>query len=130
MVEGAGATTIAALRSDQLDVEGATVVPVLSGGNLNMTDLQTILTHGLTTRGQLVRFRVHIVDEPGRLQQISKIVADHGANVRNVRHERSVENLDVGEAYLYFRIETDGTEQTDRIMNAIRDADFSVTRIN
>lgn len=130
MVEGAGATTIAALRSDQLDVEGETVVPVLSGGNLSMTDLQTILTHGLTTRGQLVRFRVHIVDEPGRLEQISKIVADHGANVRNVRHERSVENLDVGEAYLYFRIETSGTEQTDRIMKAVRDAGFSVTRIN
>lgn len=130
MVEGAGATTIAALRSDRVDVDGETVVPVLSGGNLSMTDLQTILTHGLTTRGQLVRFRVHIVDEPGRLERISEIVAEHGANVRNVRHERSVENVDVGEAYLYFRIETSGTEQTDRIMNAIRDAEFSVTRIN
>ncbi|AGB40019.1 threonine ammonia-lyase [Natronococcus occultus] len=130
MVEGAGATTIAALRSDQLTVDGETVVPVLSGGNLSMTDLQTILTHGLTARGQLVRFRVHIVDEPGRLEQISEIVADHGANVRNVRHERSVENLDVGEAYLYFRIETSGTEQTDRILETIRNAGYSVTRIN
>lgn len=130
MVEGAGATTIAALRSNQLDVQGETVVPVLSGGNLSMTDLQTILTHGLTTRGQLVRFRVHIVDEPGRLETLSKLIADHGANVRNVRHERSVADLDVGEAYLYFRIETSGTEQTGRILETIRDAGYSITRIN
>ncbi|SFT01406.1 threonine ammonia-lyase [Halostagnicola kamekurae] len=130
MIEGASATTIAALRSDRLDVRDELVVPVLSGGNLSMTDLQTVLTHGLTARKQLVRFRVRIVDEPGRLERLSALIADHNANVRNVRHERSVEDLDVGEAYLHFRVETSGTEQTERIVAAIQDAGFPVTRVN
>ncbi|NHN46275.1 threonine ammonia-lyase [Halostella sp. JP-L12] len=130
MVEGAGATTVAAMRSDRLDVRDEVVVPVLSGGNLSMTDLRTVLTHGLTHRGQVVRLRVHIVDRPGEMNRVSEIIADCGANIYEVNHERSVEELDVGNAYLQFRIETSGTDQTDRIVEAIRDAGYSVTRVS
>jgi len=130
MVEGAGATTVAAMRSDRLDVRDEVVVPVLSGGNLSMTDLRTVLTHGLTHRGQVVRLRVHIVDRPGEMNRVSEIIAHCGANIYEVNHERSVEELDVGNAYLQFRIETSGTDQTDRIVDAIRDAGYSVTRVS
>ncbi|WP_135535048.1 threonine ammonia-lyase [Halostella pelagica] len=130
MVEGAGATSVAAMRSDRLDVSDEVVVPVLSGGNLSMTDLRTVLTHGLTHRGQVVRLRVHIVDQPGEMNRVSEIIADCGANIYEVNHERSVEELDVGNAYLQFRIETSGTDQTDRIVEAIRDAGYSVTRVS
>nr|WP_049972611.1 threonine ammonia-lyase [Haladaptatus cibarius] len=130
MVEGAGATTVAAVRSEKLDVRGETVVPLLSGGNLSMTDLQTVLTHGLTYRGQLIRLRVHIVDEPGKMNQISEMIANHGANIRDVRHERSVNDLNVGEAYLHFRITTSGTAHSDRIVDSIRSLGYSVTRVS
>lgn len=88
MLEGAGVTFIAALRSDDLDAEGETVVPLICGGNLSMTDLQTVLTHGLTHRNQVVQPRVQIVDEPGKMARLSQVVADHEANIREVRHER------------------------------------------
>ncbi|WP_157533118.1 pyridoxal-phosphate dependent enzyme, partial [Haloferax profundi] len=130
MVEGAGATSIAAVRSDQLHVEGETVVPLLCGGNLSMTDLQTVLTHGLTYRKQLVQLRVHIIDEPGKMEEISDIIADHGANIRDVRHERSVESLCVGEAYLDLRIETSGPNQTDRIIGSLRSGGYDVQNIS
>ncbi|WP_042662824.1 threonine ammonia-lyase [Haloferax sp. ATB1] len=128
MVEGAGATSIAAIRSDDLDVAGETVVPILSGGNLSMTDLQTVLTHGLTYRNQLVQLRVHILDEPGKMENISNIIANHGANIRDVRHVRSVDDLCVGEAYLDFKIETSGPNQTDRIMESVRDAGYEIQK--
>ncbi|THE63179.1 threonine ammonia-lyase [Salinadaptatus halalkaliphilus] len=127
MIEGAGATTIAALRSDQLDIEGDTVVPVLSGGNLSMTDLQTVLTHGLSHRDQLVRLRVHIRDQPGEMSRISAIIAEHGANIFDVSHERAATELGVGNAYLQFRIETSGVDQTERIIDSIRDRGYDVS---
>ncbi|MDT3437148.1 threonine ammonia-lyase [Haloarcula sp. 1CSR25-25] len=130
MIEGAGATSIAAMRSDDLDVDGKTVVPLLCGGNLSMTDLQTVITHGLTYRQQLVMLRVHIVDEPGRMEHISDVIADLGANIRDVRHERSVEQLRVGEAYLDFRIETSGPNQTERVLDAIDEAGYDVEKIS
>lgn len=128
MIEGAGATSIAAIRSDDLDVTGEVVVPVLSGGNLSMTDLQTVLTHGLTYRNQLVHLRVHIIDEPGEMENISNVIANHGANIRDVRHVRSAEDLCVGEAYLDFRVETSGPNQTNRIVESVRDSGYEIQK--
>lgn len=127
MIEGAGATTVAALRSDELAVDGEVVVPVLSGGNLSMTDLQTILTHGLSHRDQLVRLRVHIRDQPGEMSRISAIIAEHGANIFDVSHERAVKDLGIGNAYLQFRIETSGVDQTDRIIESIRERGYDIS---
>ncbi|WP_436346808.1 threonine ammonia-lyase [Natronorubrum sp. FCH18a] len=130
MVEGAGAATVAALLSDRFDVAGETVVPVLSGGNLSATMLQRTLTHELTYRQQLVQLRVRIVDEPGKMSSISSIIADENANIRNVSHERAIDELKVGEAYLDFRIETSGGQHTQHIIQAIEDAGYEVTRLN
>ncbi|WP_137290443.1 threonine ammonia-lyase [Natronorubrum halophilum] len=129
MVEGAGAVSVAAMRSDRLDVRDEVVVPLLCGGNLSMTDLQTVLTHGLTHREQVVRLRVRIVDQPGEMSHISSIIADCGANIRDVNHERSAMDLDVGNAYLQFRIETSGASQTTRIVESIRDAGYAVENL-
>jgi threonine dehydratase len=130
MLEGAAATSVAAIRSDSLDVSGEMVVPLLCGGNLCMTDLRTVLTHGLTYRNQLVGLRVHIVDEPGKMDHISAEIARHGVNIRDVSHERTVEDLDVGEAYLDFEIETSGPNQTTQVVDSIREAGYHVCEIN
>lgn len=130
MVEGAGAATIAALLNDYIDVTDETVVPVLSGGNLSATMLQRTLTHELTYRQQLVQLRVRIVDEPGKMGDISSIIADENANIRSVNHERAVDELKVGEAYLDIRIETSGDRHTRRIIQAIEDVGYEVTRLN
>jgi threonine dehydratase len=130
MVEGAGAAAVAAMCSDAVDVTDEVVVPLLCGGNLSMTDLQTVLTHGLSSRGQIVRLRVHIVDKPGELGHISDLIADHGANIHDVQHVRSHPALDVGDAYLQFRIETSGAAQTERIIDTITDDGYEVRHLN
>ncbi|MBX0325874.1 threonine ammonia-lyase [Halomicroarcula sp. F13] len=130
MVEGAGAATVAALLSDRLAVSDETVVPILSGGNLSATMLQRTLTHELTYRQQLVQLRVRIVDEPGKMGRISNIIADQNANIRTVNHERAVDELKVGEAYLDIRIETSGDRHTQRIIQSIGDAGYEVSRLN
>ncbi|WP_152042361.1 threonine ammonia-lyase [Salinigranum salinum] len=130
VVEGAGAASVAALLSDGLDVEGETVMPLLCGGNLDMTMLQTVLVHALTDREQLIRLRVRIDDQPGKLQELSGVVADHGANIQDVRHDRSSPELDVGEAYLVFTIETSGAGQARAIIRSVRGHGYEVRHLN
>ncbi|EMA39428.1 threonine dehydratase [Halococcus morrhuae DSM 1307] len=130
VVEGAGAASVAALLSDDLDVEGETVFALLCGGNLDMTMLRTVLIHALTDREQILRLRVRITDRPGEMGTVSSIIADHGANIRHVRHDRSVPELDVGEAYLVFEIETSGTGHARTVIRSIRDRGYEVSHEN
>jgi threonine dehydratase len=130
VVEGAGAASVAALLSEGIDVSGETVVPLLCGGNLDMTMLRTIVVHALTAREQLVRLRVRITDRPGTMEELSGIVADHGANIRTVRHDREVEDLRIGEAYLDFQLETAGHDHTERIVRSIERHGYRVRRLN
>ncbi|WP_114576396.1 threonine ammonia-lyase [Saliphagus sp. LR7] len=130
LVEGAGAAPVAALLSDRLDVAGETVVPVLSGGNMDMSMLQTMLTHELTARRQLIRLRVRIDDGPGKMAEISERIADLGANIRTVHHYRADGELSVGEAFLIFLVETSGENHAARIVADVEAQGYEVTQIN
>lgn len=128
LVEGAGAAPVAGLLGDDVDVSGETVLPVLTGGNFGMVELQTVLTHALSSRQQLVQLRIHIEDKPGELHHLSGIIADTGANVRTVDHDRAVEGLDVGEAYITIDVETGGSGHTATIIERIRADGYDVER--
>jgi threonine dehydratase len=129
VVEGAGAASVATILSDDLDVTGETVMPLLCGGNLDMTRLQTVLVHALTERQQLLRLRVRIDDRPGKMSEISGIIADRGANIHDVRHDRSVDDLEIGEAYLVFTVEASGAGHADSIIGAVEAAGYSVENV-
>jgi threonine dehydratase len=130
VVEGAGAASIAALLGEDLDVTGERVVPLLCGGNLDMTMLRTVLIHALTRREQILRLRVCIHDEPGKMEELAGIIGDHGANIHAVRHDRAIDGLDVGEAYLVFEIETSGADHAARVVEAIAADGYEVEVVN
>jgi len=130
VVEGSGAASVAAILSDDLDVGDETVMPLLCGGNLDMTQLQTVLVHALTARQQLLQLRVRIDDQPGVMEEVSGIIGDRQANIHDVRHERSVEDLDVGEAYLVFQVETAGAEHAAGIVDDIAARGYEVDVVN
>jgi threonine dehydratase len=94
-----------------------------------MTQLQTVLVHALTERRQLLQLRARIDDQPGQLETISGIIADEGANIRDVRHDRSVEDLEVGEAYLVFDVETSGVEHAASIVDSLEGAGYPVADV-
>jgi len=130
LVEGAGAASVAALLSDEVNTEGETVVPLLCGGNIDMSMLQTVLTHALTDRSQLLRLQIRIRDQPGEMGRISSIIGEKGANIRTVRHDRAVGDLEVGDAYLVFQVVTSGEGHAKNVMAAIEDAGYEVERVN
>ncbi|MDG5775611.1 threonine ammonia-lyase [Haloarculaceae archaeon H-GB2-1] len=129
-IEGAAGSAIAALLSDDLDVEGETVMPLLCGGNLDMTMLQNVIVHAMTDRDQILRLRVHIDDKPGQMERLSGIIADHNANIQTVRHERAVKDLSVGDAYLVFQVETSGREHARDIIDDVEDHGYTVDIVN
>ena len=130
IVEPSGAAPVAALFGDELDVTGETVVPVLSGGNIDMSMLQTVLTYALADRDQLLHLKVRIDDVPGKMEDIAGRIARTGANIRNVRHDRAVGGLHVGEAFLVFEVVTGGAGHSEAVIEAIGDGDYEVDRVN
>lgn len=130
VVEGAAAAPVAAILSDELNVRGEKVMPVLSGGNLDITMLQTVLIHALTNRRQILRLQVRITDRPGKMKEISEVIANHGANIHDVRHNRAVPGLNVGKAVLVFTIETQGSEHANTIVDAIRGEGYAVESVD
>jgi threonine dehydratase len=130
IVEGAGAASVAAVLSGALDVSDEVVMPLLGGGNLDMTMLRTVLVHSLARRQQILRIRVRIDDRPGKMAELSTVIADHDANIQTVRHDRAIERLDVGEAYLIFQVETSGAGHAENIIDSISDHWYEVEVVN
>jgi len=130
VVEGAGAASVAALLGDDLDVTGETVMPLLCGGNLDMTRLMEVVIHALTHREQIIRLRVRIDDYPGKMADIAGTIGEHGANIRTVRHARALKDLNVGEAYLVFQIETSGADHAATIIDSLVEQGYEVEIVN
>ncbi|MFB6354814.1 MAG: threonine ammonia-lyase [Halobacteriales archaeon] len=130
IVEPSGAAPVAAMFGDDLDVTGETVVPVLSGGNIDMSMLQTVLTYALADRDQLLHLKVRIDDEPGKMEDIAGRIAETGANIRTVRHDRAVGGLHVGEAFLVFEVVTGGAGHSAAVVEAIGEGGYEVERVN
>jgi threonine dehydratase len=114
VVEPAGAAAAAAL----LEHPGAfepPVVAVLSGGNIDPLLLSKLLRHGLTAAGRYLGFRCRLPDHPGSLAGLLGGLADLGANVLEVSHERLTPNLHVDEVEVVMQVETRGPDHCEEV---------------
>jgi threonine dehydratase len=114
VVEPAGAAAAAAL----LEHPGAfepPVVAVLSGGNIDPLLLSKLLRHGLTAAGRYLGFRCRLPDHPGSLAGLLGDLADLGANVLEVSHERLTPNLHVEEVEVVMQVETRGPDHCEEV---------------
>lgn len=126
VVEGAGALPIAALLEDL--VPEKKIAAVLSGGNIDLPALSHVLQRGLVEQGRLVRMTIKIIDRPGGLHALTKILAERRANILQVFHQRTSLNTAMGETEVEIDIETRGHEHTTEIIDALTQNGFRVTR--
>ena len=124
--EGAGAAPLAAVMFDKLPVKGKKVVCIVSGGNIDVTILNRVIKRGLLRSGRQQTLCIELQDKPGQLVAVSKIIADLGANVISVHHERAGEGSDVTAAYLRIVIETRNFEHVQQISDALTGAGFKL----
>ncbi|MFW3170506.1 threonine ammonia-lyase [Geodermatophilus sp. CPCC 206100] len=125
VVEPAGAAAVAAVLADP----GAfppPVVAVVSGGNIDPVLLLKVVQHGMAAAGRYLRLRLRVPDRPGSLAAVLAELADVGANVLEVEHERTATRLDIGEVELFVVLETRGPEHAEEVGERLRRAGYAV----
>lgn len=127
VVEPAGATTLAAVLSGKVDVKGKRTVCVLSGGNIDVSFITRIIELGLSTRGRKIKFRATLLDIPGSLEHLSKILRDENANIVMVQYDRMSADLDPNEAIIHIACEVGGTEHGERVKKALEKNGYKIT---
>lgn len=126
VVEGAAATTLAALLNRPLDLAGRVVVLVLSGGNIDMNVIARVIEKGLVQEGRLARLSLIVSDRPGALARVSTLVADQGANIQEIVHTRGFSRAEIGESEITLTLETYGQPHIAELVTALRAAGYQV----
>ena len=126
VTEGAGAVAVAAAMFHKVDLQGKKAVCVLSGGNIDVTILSRVIKRGLLMSGRNCQLMVELVDKPGQLKNVSRIIADLGGNVTSVHHERASEVLDITGCYLRIELETRNHEHIAQIRQSLKDFGFKL----
>ncbi len=126
VTEGAGAVSVAAVMFNKIDLNGKKAVAVLSGGNIDVTILSRVISRGLLMSGRTCQLMIELVDKPGQLKDVSRIIADMGGNVISVHHERANEGSDVNGCYLRLILETRNYGHIEEIRNTLIDNGFKL----
>lgn len=126
VTEGAGAVGVAAVMFDKVDLTGKKAVCLLSGGNIDVTILSRVIARGLLMSGRSCQLTIELVDKPGQLVAVSKLIADQGGNVTSVHHEHTNEGSDVNGCYLRLTLETRNWAHIEQIRKALTDAGFKI----
>lgn len=128
ITEGAGAVAVAAAMFNKVDVKGKKVACLLSGGNIDVTILSKVINRGLLKSGRTAELIIEMVDKPGQLKEVSALIADMGANVVSVHHDRGGEDTDINGCYLRIAMETRNRAHIEQIERAIADAGYHIVR--
>lgn len=126
--ENAGILSVAGLK--KIKEKGKKVVSILSGGNIDVLTIASMITKGLIVRGRIFTFSVNLPDKPGQLVAVSEILANENANVVKLEHNQ-FKNLDrFHEVELQVTVETNGEDHIAKITKAMKDAGYDIRRIN
>ena len=120
VAEGAGAVSVAAAMSGKVDLSGKKTVCLVSGGNIDVTILSRVITRGLMMQGRQVELEIEVYDRPKQLALVSALVAQLGANVVSVEHDRKTDSTDLQHCMLRLGLETRNQDHIDQIVAAIR----------
>ena len=124
LVEGAGAAGLAALLKYPERFKGKRVGLVLCGGNIDPLLLAAIIQRGMVRAGRLARIRVSARDVPGTLARITAMVAEAGANIDEVHHQRAFTTLSAQNAEIELVVQTRGHAHVEQVLAILNEAGF------
>ena len=113
IVEGAGATPLAAILHNKIDVKGKNVVLPLSGGNIDVSMLSLIIEKGLVKSARKMNLIITLMDKPGTLKKLTDVFEKVDANIVQIDYDRDSVSLDFGEANITIALETKGEEHQE-----------------
>lgn len=122
IAEGAGAVAVAAAMFNKVPVKGLKTVCVVSGGNIDVTNLNRVITRGLVKSGRNCTIKLDVVDKPGVLSDVCQIFSRNGANVLSVTHERNSDHTSINGCILSVELETRNHEHINQLRQALAEA--------
>ena len=125
IAEGAGAAAVAAVMFDKFNLKGKRVVSIVSGGNIDVTILSRVITRGLMKYGRSSSLLIELIDKPGQLKDISRIIADCGGNVTGVHYEKG-DTESINGCFLRIEMETRDFDHVHLITQTLRDEGFKI----
>ena len=126
IAEGAGAVSVAAAMFNKFPIKGKKVVSLVSGGNIDVTSLNRVIERGLIKSGRSSTLLIELVDKPGQLMEVSRVIAQCGGNVTRIYHERSGDTASINGCYLRVSMETRNYEHVQQIIQALKDEGFRI----
>ncbi len=126
IAEGAGAAAVAAAMFKKAPIEGKKAVCLVSGGNIDVTILSRVIKRGLLMSGRSCSLNIELIDKPGQLKEVSRIIADLGGNVISVHHERANEGSAVNGCYLRLMLETRNFGHIEEIRRVLTENGFKI----
>ena len=127
IVEPAGAASLAAVLSGKVDTVGRKTVCLLSGGNIDVSFIHRVIDQGLVSRHRRMKFTTRMPDAPGRLIKLLQVVADSGANILEIGHDRLSSVLGPNEILVHVACEVGGEEHGRSLIDALKAAGYGVT---
>ena len=127
IVENAGLLSIAALS--HLDCQGKNVVSILSGGNMDVITVSSLVQHGLVSRGRVFTFSVQLPDRPGELVRVAELVAELNGNIIRLDHNQFVNLNRQSGVELRVTLEAFGLVHKEEIMTALRQAGYDAKEV-
>jgi threonine dehydratase len=130
LAEGAGAAALAALLQGKTHLRTEKTVALVCGGNIDVTLLARIIERGLAKDGRLLRIRVYLLDRPGSLHQLTRILTECEANIVQTSHNRSYYGVNLGDTVIEITLETRGAAHIAAIADALTAAGYRHERVH
>lgn len=128
VAEGSGILALAGLK--KLYEKNKKVVSLISGGNIDVLTISSMINKGLISRGRIFTFSVQLQDKPGQLELVSKVLNQCNANVIAVDHNQFKNFARFSEVELRVTVETNGNSHIDMIINEFDKLGYKITKIN
>jgi threonine dehydratase len=129
VVEGAGAVGLAAVMADPVSFEDQQTTLVISGGNIDMMILASILQRGMVRTGRFVRLKVEIPDVPGALGELTRLLGEFDSNIIDIAQERTFGGSSVRATLVELSLQMRGEEQVDEVLDGLRSRGYEVALI-
>lgn len=127
LLEGAAAVSLAAVLEEAFEyADDEVIVPLLTGGNIDMNTLTTVIMRGLVETGRYLKIRTVLEDVPGALVHLAEEIADAEANIYAVHHDRTSRDVAMNDAEIEIELETRGPDHVEALLSCLREAGYEV----
>lgn len=127
IAEGAGVLPLAALQ--KLHLKNKKIAVLVSGGNIDISTISALISKALISRGRVFRFSVQLPDKPGQLLNVAQILTEQDANVIRLDHDQTMVTDSFQKVQLTVTVETHGQDHIERIVRALAENGFEITKI-